>query len=214
MTKTRIDPLTDWKGFYEELQKESARGAVIIAGAFLDTQLRNLISKYLIDYKKFVDELLDHSLSSFDSRIKAAYNLELIDETMYHDLIAIKNIRNPFAHKMHGYSFDEPEIISLCNSLKMANMITDAVPDFPNSPGNKFLLCVTSLANWLALKTLEVEGRNKPASEIQTWQGIRGGKRKQESCPRPSLIKRFTLMPAFLICSKMSIIAKTPIYCS
>jgi DNA-binding MltR family transcriptional regulator len=174
MTKTIIDPLTDWKGFYEELQKESARGAVIIAGAFLDAQLRNLISKFLIDDKDAVNEFLgtekNHNapLSSFNSRIKAAYCLRLIDKIMYEDLLAINRIRNPFAHKMHGYSFDEPEIISLCNSLKMANMITDAVPDFPNAPGNKFLLCVAQLANWLAIKTLEVEGRTIPESKVQT----------------------------------------------
>jgi DNA-binding MltR family transcriptional regulator len=166
MTKTKIDPLTDWKGFYEELKNESARGAVIIASAFLDAQLRNLISKSLIDDKKSVDELLGTEkthgpLHSFDSRIKAAHCLGLISESMREDLIAIKNIRNPFAHKMHGYSFNEPDIIRLCNSLKSANMITDSIPNFPNSPGNKFLVGVTLLANQLALKTLEVERTHK-----------------------------------------------------
>jgi hypothetical protein len=58
MTGTKVDPLTDWKGFYEELQNESVRGAVIIASAFLDAQLRNLLSKSFVDDPKIVDELL------------------------------------------------------------------------------------------------------------------------------------------------------------
>ncbi|OGO28154.1 MAG: hypothetical protein A2136_08080 [Chloroflexi bacterium RBG_16_54_11] len=178
MTEIIKDPLTDWEGFYKEIQHESARGAVIISCAFLDAQLRNLISKYLINYKKFIDELLQHSLKSFDSRIKAAYDLDLIDKTIYQDLLAIKNIRNPFAHKMHGYSFDEPEIIEWCNSLRLANFITDAIPDFPNAPGNKFILGVVQLANQPALKTLEVEERNKPLSETQKGARWKGQKTK------------------------------------
>jgi DNA-binding MltR family transcriptional regulator len=84
--------LTDWKGFYEELQNESARAAVIIASAFLDAQLRDLISKSFVDDHKIVDELLgaednsDGPLSTFSSRIKAAYCLGLISKSMYYDL--------------------------------------------------------------------------------------------------------------------------------
>ncbi|MCQ3977000.1 MAG: hypothetical protein DPW09_26520 [Anaerolineae bacterium] len=163
MIETKVDPLTDWKGFYEEIQNESARGAVIIASAFLDAQLRNLISKFLIDDSKIVDELLgsedkpDRPLSSFSSRIKAAYCLGLISKSMYDDLNAIRKIRNKFAHKMHGYTFDEPEIVSWCKSLKLAKMITDAIPHFPNTHKDMFLLGITQLVSWLGLKTIEVE---------------------------------------------------------
>jgi hypothetical protein len=75
---------------------------------------------------------------------------------MYCDLNTVRKIRNKFAHKMHGYTFDEPEIVSWCKSLKLAKMITDAMPDFPNTHRNLFLLGVTQLANWLALKTIEL----------------------------------------------------------
>lgn len=163
MAETKADPLTDWNSFYEEIRNESARGAVIIAGAVLDVQLRNLISKFLVDDSKVVDELLgsenkpDRPLSSFSSRIKAAYCLGLISRGMYDDLNAVRKIRNKFAHKMHGYTFDEPEIVSWCKSLKLAKMITDAIPHFPDTHRDMFLLGVTQLASWLALKTLEAE---------------------------------------------------------
>jgi DNA-binding MltR family transcriptional regulator len=163
MTEVKVDTLTDLKSFYEELQNETARGAVIIASAFLDAKLRNLLSKALIDDQKVVDELLgtedkpDRPLSSFSSRIKAAYCMGLISRGMYHDLEMIRKIRNKFAHKMHGYSFNEPEIVSWCKSLKLAKMIADVIPHFPNSHGNMFLLGVTQLVNWLDMKIIEAD---------------------------------------------------------
>jgi DNA-binding MltR family transcriptional regulator len=160
MSKAKVDPLTDWNGFYEELQNESPRAAVIIAAAFLDAQLRNLLSKFLIDDQRVVDELLgtednpDGPLSSFSSRIKAAYSMGLISQSMYCDLNMVRNIRNKFAHKMHGYTFDEPKIVNWCKRLKLAKMITDASPHLPKSHRAMFLLGVTQLASWLALRTL------------------------------------------------------------
>jgi mannitol operon repressor len=100
-------------------------------------------------------------LSSFSSRIKAAYCLGLISHSMYYDLETIRKIRNKFAHKMHGYTFDEPEIVSWCKSLKLAKMLTDAIPDFPNTHRNMFLLGVTQVASRLALRTLEADRNHK-----------------------------------------------------
>jgi len=163
MIGTKGDPLTDWQGFFNELQKETPRGAVIIAGAFLDAQLRVLLSKFLVDDPKIVDELIgsdkhsDCPLSTFSSRIKAAYCLGLIGKGIYQDLNAVRKIRNKFAHKTHGYSFDEPEIVNWCKSLKLAKMITEAIPNLPDSHGNMFILGVTQLAHWLAIITLEQE---------------------------------------------------------
>ena len=47
-----------WKEFFEEFQNESPRAAVIISGAFLDSLLRDLISSFMIDDTKKVNELL------------------------------------------------------------------------------------------------------------------------------------------------------------
>ncbi|MCL4534996.1 MAG: hypothetical protein M1370_07560 [Bacteroidetes bacterium] len=168
MTQMKVDPLTDWKGFYEELQNESARGAVLIAAAFLDAQLRNLLSRSFVKNPKIVKKLLgtgrEHApLSSFSSRIDAAYCLGLISESMYDDLHRIRDIRNNFAHRMHGYSFDDPLIVSWCKSLKLPKMVTDALPEFPNTHRSMFLLGVTQLANWLALKTLEADHIDRSA---------------------------------------------------
>jgi DNA-binding MltR family transcriptional regulator len=161
-----VVPLTNWNGFLEEIQNESPRASVIIASAFLDAQLRQLISNFLIDDPKVVDELLgsedkiDRPLSTFSARIKAAYCLGLIGKNIYDDLEAIRKIRNKFAHKMHGYTFDEPEIVSWCKSLKLAKMITDASPHFPDDHGSMFIVGVTQLAMQLGLKIIETREKH------------------------------------------------------
>ena len=47
---------------------------------------------------------------------------------------------------MHGYSFDAPEIVSWCKSLKLAKMLTDSIPHLPELHDNMFILGVTRLA--------------------------------------------------------------------
>jgi DNA-binding MltR family transcriptional regulator len=169
VTKSEVDPLTDWNGLYQEIQDESPRAAEIIAAAFLDAQLRNLISKALIDDSKIVDELLgtekslDRPLSSFSSRIRAAYCMGLISKNIYLDLELVKKIRNKFAHKMHGYNFDEPEIVDWCKSLRLAKQISDVLPRLPKTHQYLFLLGVTQLVSWIAVRTLEVEKIPRPA---------------------------------------------------
>lgn len=163
MSETKDDTLDDWNKFFEELQNESPRAAVIIAGAFLDAQLRDLLSNFLVDDSKVVDEFLgsdknpDRPLSSFSSRIKAAYCLGLISKDIYQDLNTVRTIRNRFAHKMHGYTFDDPEIVKLCNSLKLAKMITDVSSYISRTHGSMFVLGVTQLANWLGIKIIETK---------------------------------------------------------
>lgn len=163
MNDTKDDLTDDWNKFFEELQNETPRASVIIAGAFLDSQLRALLSKFFIDDAKVVDEFLgsdknpDRPLSSFSSRIKATYCLGLISKSIYHDLNVIRTIRNRFAHKMHGYTFDDPEIVKLCNSLKLAKMLTDVSLDMPKSHGGMFILGVTQLSMWLGIEILKVE---------------------------------------------------------
>jgi DNA-binding MltR family transcriptional regulator len=160
MKKTTDDPLNDWEGFFEELQSESPRASVIIASAFLDAQLRLLISKTLVDIPE-AEKFLDHELRTFSSRIKAAYCLGLINENIFDDLNVVNNIRNKFAHKMHGYTFDEPEIVCWCESLKLAKMISDASPHFPKTYGALFITGVTQLATWIGISISETENIHK-----------------------------------------------------
>lgn len=166
-TKRKGPPLQDWKGFYDEFQNETPRAAVIIAAAFMDGWLRKLIASFMVDDSKVVNELLGTEkktqcpLFSFGPRIKTAYCLGLISKDEYHDLEAIRKLRNRFAHRMHGLSFDDSEVVSWCNSLQIPKKVIDALTDFPKSHRNMFLLGVSLLAQRLALRAMETKTKQR-----------------------------------------------------
>lgn len=153
--------LTEWQNFYDEFQNESPGAAAIVASSFIDEWLRKLLFDSMVDDKKLVNELLggdkDAPLSTFSARIKAAYCLGLISKEQYQDLNTIKNIRNYFAHGIHGITFDYEQIVSLCNSLFLPKKIFEIGVHFPKTHQNMFLLGVVMLTNELALKTLPVQ---------------------------------------------------------
>ena len=136
----------NWDIFFEEFQNETPRAAVIISGAFLDSLLRDLLASFMIENdKKAVDELLgtennsDTPLSSFGARIKLAYCLGLISAVEYNDLKCIKFIRNKFAHKLHGYSFDEKEVVKYCDKLQTPIMFDGVLPSISDSHHSKYV---------------------------------------------------------------------------
>lgn len=174
MADNEVEPPEYIKGFLEELQNETPRSAVILAGAFLDAQLRDLLSKFLIDEKKDVDELLgseekpDRPLSSFGSRIRAAYCLGLISRMEYDDLKRIQKIRNKFAHKMRDYSFDESDIVKSCENLEFAKMMAGLMDNLPNTHEAMFMLSVTQLAIRIGMiiKNVEKDRRSMPPDPL------------------------------------------------
>jgi len=160
MNDKKIHSLTDWGDFFEELRNESPRAAVIIASAFLDAQLKAILLNSFIDDRKAVEELLDSDLSTFSSRTKTAYCMGLISKSMFHDLSVIRKIRNKFAHQMHGYSFDEPEIVEWCKSLILAKMIARDT-SLSKSHDSLFLIGIFQLAMSLSMKIIETEESRK-----------------------------------------------------
>lgn len=153
----------NWDKFFEEFNNETPRAAVIISGAFLDSLLRDLLSSFMIENDKIVDELLgtennsDTPLSSFGARMKLAYCLGLISHIEYNDLKCIKLVRNKFAHKLHGYSFEEKEIIKYCDKLQTPKLFNDFFPSLMESHQNKFVFAVSILSNQLGVKILGIQ---------------------------------------------------------
>jgi DNA-binding MltR family transcriptional regulator len=133
-----------WEGFEEEFREEGDRAAVIIGAAFLDEYLRQLIASFLIDEENEVNELLGSEkhlmrpLGSFSVRIRTAYCLGLISKHEYHDLKIIRDMRNKFAHKMHGLSLADQEIREKCSKLVYPHKLTADIlagdPDYSHFP--------------------------------------------------------------------------------
>src|SRR5262249_30800625 len=83
-------------------------------------QLYQILTEFLVDDPNEVQLLLDteQPLGSFGARIRAAYCLGLITRDAFERLGIIKSIRNRFAHRLHGLSFDDKEIQIDCDKLR------------------------------------------------------------------------------------------------
>lgn len=154
--RIRVNDSKLWEGFDEEFEKESDRAAVIIGAAFLDEYLRQLIASFLIDEENEVNELLGSEkhlmrpLGSFSARIRTAYCLGLISKHEYHDFKIIRDIRNRFAHEMHGLSSANQAIWQDCNRLIYPNKVMAEVletdPDFSHLSLRELLKIVKDAA--------------------------------------------------------------------
>jgi DNA-binding MltR family transcriptional regulator len=110
-----------WNSIHNaEFAKESDRAAVILTAAMLDNALYQLLRTVLVADTSSTDELLEGAnapLSTFSSRIHAAYRLGLLSKRFARDLHLVRNIRNAFAHNITGCAFDEGGVRSRVTEL-------------------------------------------------------------------------------------------------
>jgi DNA-binding MltR family transcriptional regulator len=150
----------DWELFFNELQEESERSAAVIAGAFLEALLGDLLKAFMVQDKSTVVSLIgdernsSRSLSGFGSRILACYCLGLISKQEFEDLKTIQSIRNRFAHELQGYSFDNPQVAKLCAQLKIPEEIYRVSKRLPVDHRSRYLLCVSLLVQQIGLRIL------------------------------------------------------------
>lgn len=80
--------------FLSEFNKESDRGAVLIAGTMLDDRLKEILKSFLADSKSSVDLLegFNAPLGTFSSRIAACFSLGLIQKNEFEELNIIRKI--------------------------------------------------------------------------------------------------------------------------
>lgn len=100
------------------------RTLAIVGGAGLEELLGKLILALMID-GKVAENTLNHTFSSFYSRIQIAYCFGLISPDEYTDLHTIRKIRNYFAHSTSGSSFRDPQVIDLCRDLQIPKQRPD-----------------------------------------------------------------------------------------
>lgn len=112
-----LDAVVRFRG---SLNGESDRGCGLMAGAYLDDRLGDLISKTFIDDKNAAEEMLgvNGPLGTFSSRIDCAYLLGLIGPDARRDLHLIRKIRNDFGHKVDPINFEYAPIAGRCRELK------------------------------------------------------------------------------------------------
>ena len=111
--------LTRLAHFLDVFNKESERGAALLAGSILDEILLEILESFLIkgESAKVLIKGFNAPLGTFASRIKACHALGLIMSHEYEEIEIIRKIRNKFGHTWDETSFDDDEIKKLVEKL-------------------------------------------------------------------------------------------------
>jgi DNA-binding MltR family transcriptional regulator len=169
--KSEIESLTkskDFQGFYDELQSESDRSAAIIGAAFIDEHLKQLLTNHLVDDEKEAALFLssESPLGSFGARIRAAYCMGLVSKEYFEALKIIKDIRNAFAHQLHGRSFNDNDIEEACKRLQAFMPLKPRVTHSPRQMFESSTIFILMDISLKALTTLQKRCKTPPAPSI------------------------------------------------
>ena len=106
-----------------DYKEASDRAIAIVGPAFLDTLLSDILTEFMVDDVREVNELLktDGALGSWGNRVRVCYCLGLIDKIVTADLKLVGKIRNRFAHDIRA-DFSAPEISQWCHKLQWHNI--------------------------------------------------------------------------------------------
>ena len=94
----------DDSDIWRSLQEETDRGAAVVAGAFVEEELRRLVRSQFQEIKGVTDSLFKGIGPLASSRVQAdvALTMGLIPSWIHSELGRIRKIRNEFAHQPRG----------------------------------------------------------------------------------------------------------------
>lgn len=109
-TKVRTKRLFEIRS---ELEKESDRGCALVAAAYLENQITELLEGFFIKQSRKASESLfefNGPVGTFSSKIKMCLALGLIPKEISNGLDVVRKIRNEFAHLHEPLDFDTQSI--------------------------------------------------------------------------------------------------------
>jgi DNA-binding MltR family transcriptional regulator len=111
--------------FRSTLNAETDRGCALMAAAYLDDQLAELLKAYFVDDVVIAQKLLEPTqpLGAFSARIDVAYLLGLLSREEHKALHLIRKIRNDFGHKAQPLSFRNQAIADRCKKLEHLSVV-------------------------------------------------------------------------------------------
>jgi mannitol operon repressor len=149
--------LKAFMAFMEVLNKESERGAVLIAATMLEDLLGQAIRSFLIANKE-TDRLLEGfnaPLGTFSSRILAALALGVLSEQEFEECERIRKIRNVFAHNVHS-SFSDQKLRDMSATLTYSIQGPDVKPKAQfTSAAVGLILTMTSRPHYVGQRRLK-----------------------------------------------------------
>ncbi|MDX2210776.1 MAG: hypothetical protein SFV20_10515 [Sphingopyxis sp.] len=131
--------LVDFIPFLAVLNEESDRGRALVAASFLENQLQDIISAYLVrgTAQRQLLEGFNAPIGSLSTKIVLASALGLISDGERRECDLIRKVRNKFAHNVHA-SFEDADIRDICGGLSFAaanygSVVVPAVGRFTTS---------------------------------------------------------------------------------
>lgn len=153
---------------YKELDKESDRGAVLVAGAMLEEALEGLLVTHLVANPTASDPLFDGPnapLQSFSAKIDIAYRLGLYSDRSCRDLHVIRRIRNDVAHRAAGCSFQDTSIGDRVRALTASHGIFERSPKWVEKEGPPNIRAqFIEAASWMLFYLIAERARTKHLS--------------------------------------------------
>jgi hypothetical protein len=84
----------------------------------LDLLIKNNLDHFTNKQKEDLFEAKGAPLQSFSGKIQVAFAMKLIGLNTYKDMMALKNVRNVFAHAKISVDFHVPAIIKECEKMR------------------------------------------------------------------------------------------------
>jgi hypothetical protein len=132
-----------------EIERQSDRGAAIIAGAFVEDFLKDALRSRLrlteAHEEKTFSDLFGRGrpLETFSAKIDLGVILGIYRAEIHQDLHKIRRIRNEFAHERDPLDFSRQKIVDLCGALWLPDnlfiVVSDSGSSCPIDPRGRFI---------------------------------------------------------------------------
>jgi DNA-binding MltR family transcriptional regulator len=125
--------IEEYKNFRHSLEEESDRGSALMAAAFIEEKIGELLQLFCVDNKKIYTRLFENNgaLATFSSKIDLAFLLGIIPKNIFDDLHLLRRIRNDFAHKASHITFESSPIKERCYSFSV--LVKTQLRDHPRA---------------------------------------------------------------------------------
>jgi hypothetical protein len=115
----------------KEISSESHRSTAVVAGAFVQGRLLQVLRGRFAQDDKLFNELFmpGRAIGDFGAQINLGYLMGVYTKAAKKELDTIRRIRNDFAHNMEVNDFEAQRIFALCENLKLwesVRVIVDA----------------------------------------------------------------------------------------
>ncbi|QNM84614.1 DUF4145 domain-containing protein [Polaribacter pectinis] len=112
-----------------QLNNESDRACIILAGSIIDDVLYKIFDRYLVSFPSSNDPLFNNNgaLSTLSNKIDLAYRFGIISNQMCKSLHSIRKLRNICAHEYESITFNDQKVKDISNNLFNITKLTSAV---------------------------------------------------------------------------------------